>query len=186
MPINKKMRQWFLGVTLILVCLIVWWKLVYSPWQEKRDYLAGQVDMKTQERDRLAQRLEKLSDSKKGHGTVLETHTRFTELVVRGNSPDEVSAQTQLWVQEFLESRALSLKAYKSLPPGNWREYPLGRVQFQLGATTQGLSELLEMLEHMEKAVRIEKLGVNYRRSKDYDLRVSLQLGTLFVEGLME
>jgi len=62
----------------------------------------------------------------------------------------------------------------------------LSRVEFQLGANIRGLSDLLDDLEKMEKAVRIEKLSVNYRRSKENDLRVSLNLGTLIVEGLKE
>ena len=113
---------------------------------------------------------------KQDHRKMEETLAQFAGLVVPGNSPEEVSAHTQLWVQEFLENQGISLKAYKGLSPSKWRDYPLSRVQFQLGATIQGLSDLLESLENMEKAVRIEKLGVNYRRSRENDLLVSLDL----------
>ena len=47
-------------------------------------------------------------------------------------------------------------------------------------------NNLSAFVEKMEKAVRIEKLSVNYRRSKENDLRVTLNLGTLFVEGHKE
>ena len=59
-------------------------------------------------------------------------------------------------------------------------------MEFRLSANTQGLSDLLENLENMAKAVRIERLEVNYRRSKEHDLHVYLRLGTLFVEGFKE
>jgi hypothetical protein len=55
-----------------------------------------------------------------------------------------------------------------------------------INATTQGLADLLERLEYLEKAISIEKFSVDYRKSKEMDLRVSLELGALFVEGLKQ
>jgi len=185
-PINNKMRLWILGGILIIISVLVWRVHVWSPLQDQKDELEVELSLVSQEHDRLAQRLERFSDTEQDHRKMEETLAQFTGLVVQGSSPEEVSAHTQLWVQEFLENRGLSLKAYKGLSPSKWRDYPLSRVQFQLGATTQGLSDLLESLENMEKAIRIEKLSVNYRRSRENDLLVSLNLGTLFVEGLKE
>jgi hypothetical protein len=185
-PINNKMRLWILGGILVIISVLVWRVHVWSPLQDHKDELDAELSLVSQERDRLTQRLERLSDTEQDHRKMEETLAQFAGLVVQGNSPEEVSARTQLWVQEFLENQGLSLKAYKGLSPSKWRDYPLSRVQFQLGATMQGLSDLLENFENMETAVRIEKLGVNYRRSRENDLLVSLDLSTLFVEGLKE
>jgi hypothetical protein len=185
-PINNKMRLWILGGILVVISVLVWQVHIWSPLQDQKDALEVELSVVSQERDRLAQRLERLSDTEENQRKMEETLDQFTGLVVQGNSPEEISAHTQLWVQEFLEKQGISLKAYKGLSPSRWRDYPLSRVQFQLGATTQGLSDLLENLENMEKAIRIEKLSVNYRRSRENDLLVSLNLSTLFVEGLEE
>ncbi len=185
-PITKKMRQWFLGSALIITSVLVWWASVYSDLQDNREILAADVSQFSHERDRLKQKVKELSGNKRNHREMEETLARFSGLLVQGNSIEAVSAQTQLWVQEFLAKYDLSLKTYKGLSPSKWKDYPLSRVQFQLGTNTQGLSDLLENLETLGKAVRIEKLGVNYRRSRENDLRVSLHLGTLYVEGHKE
>jgi len=181
--ISKKMRQWILGSALVITAVLIWWVYVYSPLKDQREELAVDVSQVSQERDRLAQRLKRLSNKKQSQQEIQETLDRLSRLVVSGNSLEEVSAETHLWVQTFLGSHNLSLKAYKGLPPSKWRDYPLSRIEFQLRATTQGLSDLLENLEKIEKAIRIEKLGVNFRRGKENDLRISLHLSTLFVEG---
>ena len=185
-PINNSVRQWFSCSVLILTPVLVWWVLFYSPLQDQRDELEAAVSRDSQESVLLKQRLKKLSEKKPDHQETQETLAGISRLVVPGNSPEEVSARTQQWMQEFLENYDLSLQSYKGISPSKWQEYPLSRVEFQLGTNIRGLSDLLEDLENMEQAVRIEKLSVNYRRSKENDLRVSLNLGTLFVEGLKE
>jgi hypothetical protein len=182
-PISKKMHQWVLCSALILAPVLVWWVFLYSPLQAQRDELEAVVSKDAQEGVFLQQRLQKLSKKEQDRQ---ETPAGISGLVVPGNSLAEVSAHTQQWVQEFLQNYDLSLNSYKGLSPSNWQEYPLSRVEFQLDANIRGLSDLLEDLEKMKKAVRIEKLSVNYRRGKENDLRVSLNLGTLFVEGLKE
>ena len=185
-PINKRVRQWFLCSALILAPVLVWWVILYSPLQTQRDKLEAAVSKDSQENVLLKQRLKKLFKKKQDHQEIQATLAGISRLAVPGNSPAEVSAHIQQWVQEFLQNYGVSLKSYKGLTPSNWQEYPLSRVEFQLGANIRGLSDLLEILEKMEKAVRIEKLSVNYRHSKENDLRVSLNLGTLIVEGLKE
>jgi len=180
------MRQWFLCSALILTPVLVWWVLLYSPLKDQRDELKAALSKDSQESALLKQRLKKLSEKKQGHPQTQETLAGISRFVVPGNSLAEGSAHTQQWIQEFLQNYDLSLQSYKGLSPSKWQEYPLSRVEFQLGANIRGLSDLLEDLEKMEKAVRIEKLSVNYRRSKENDLRVSLNLGTLIVEGLKE
>ncbi len=180
------MRHLFLGIALIVTAVLVWWGHVYSPLLEQKDELEVNVSKKSQEYDLLEQRLKKLNEKKQDDPRADASVTRFSNLVVPGDSLEEVSAHTQHWVQEYLKNYDLTIRSYKGLSPAKWQDYPLDRVEFQLSANTQGLSDLLEDLEKMEKAVRIEKLSVNYRRSKENDLRVSLRLGTLFVEGHKE
>jgi len=182
-PISKKMHQWVLFSALILAHVLIWWVFFYSPLQEQRDELKAAISKDSQENVLLQQRLQKLSKKEQDRQ---KTPAGISRLVVPGNSLAEVSTHTQQWVQAFLQNYDLSLNSYKGLSPSNWQEYPLSRVEFQLDANIRGLSDLLEDLEKMKKAVRIEKLSVNYRRGKENDLRVSLNLGTLFVEGLKE
>ncbi len=168
-----------------LLFALVWWFNIYSPLRDKRYELAEDISFASHERDRLVQKLERLSDKKQNKQKILESHARLSSLVLQGSSMEQISAQVHAWLQEFLENHHhLSLKTYKELPPSKWRSYPISRLEFNMNATTQGLSDLLENLERIEKALRIEKLGVSYRRSKEHDLRISLQLGVLFVEGL--
>ncbi len=185
-PISKTRRQLFLFTALILTSIFVWWGYVYSPLRELKNELKVDVSKKSQERDLLEQRLKKLSGKEQDNKKMKESMARFSKMVVPGNSLEEVTVYTQQWIQEFLKNYSITLNSYKGLSSTKWQEYPLSRVEFQLSANTQGLSDLLEDLEQMEKAVRIEELSVNYRRSRESDLRVSLRLGTLFVEGLKE
>ncbi len=185
-PISKKMRHLFLGTALILTAVLVWWGHIYSPLLEQKDELVLDISKKSQRYDLLEQRLRKLSKKRQNNQKEKASMARFSKLIVPGNSLEDVSAHTQHWVQEYLINYDLTIKSYKGLSPSKWQGYPLAQVEFQLGANTQGLSDLLEDLEKMEKAVRIEKLSVTYRRSKENDLRVSLRLGTLFVEGHKE
>ena len=153
---------------------------------EQRDELEVGVSKKSQTYDLLNQRLGRLSEKRQDDQNVEASVAKFSKLIIPGNSLEEVSARTQHWFQEYLKDYDLTIKSYKGLSPSKWQEYPLDRIEFQLTASTQGLSDLLEDLEKMEKAVRIEKLSVNYRRSREKDLHVSFRLGTLFVEGHKE
>ena len=184
MLIDKSTRRLLIGGALALTTLLIWWVYIYSPLQDRRDELTEEAAQLSQEHERLTQRLEKLSDTEQNKQEIQNTLSRLSDLTLQGKGLEEFSAHTQLWVQEFLENHDLSLNAYKSLSPSRWRDYPLGCVQFQLSTTTQGLSDLLENLEKVEKAFRIEELRTSYKRSKEHGLRVTLHLGALFVEGI--
>ena len=184
--INKKKRYWFLGGALVLTVVLVWWAQAYCPLRDQRDEKAVELSKLIQERDRLKQRRDKLSGAGENHRRTNEVLAQVREWVVPGKDPEEVSAYTQLWIQEFIQGHDLSLSTYRGLYPSKWEDYTLCRVQFQINATIQGLSDLLESLENMGKAITIQKLRVDYRRSREMDLHVSLELGALFMEGLTE
>lgn len=173
------MRQWILGVALVILFVFVWWDQVYSPLRAEQAELAVDLFQGDQERDRLRQRIERLFHTPQNQKKMEETMASLQRFVVPGNSLEDISANIQIWVQKFLESHDLSLLTYRGLPSSKWREYSVSRVRFQLNASTQGFSDLLERLENMEKAIRIESLGVEYRRSREKDLRVSLDLGAV-------
>ena len=184
--INKKTRHWVLGSALIIFACLVWWTYLFSPLQDQRNELSVDVSKSEQERDRLKLRMQKLSEKKQVSRESEAMLSRYATVVGPGKSLEEVTSHTQQWAQEFLKNYDLSLKSYKGLSPSTWQDYTVSQIEFQLEASIQGLSDLLEDLEEIEQTVKIEKLRVNYRRSRENDLRVTLRLGTLFVEGLKE
>jgi hypothetical protein len=182
-PISRKTRQWAIGSALLLVCLLVWWFRIYSPLSDRAEELSVDLAQASQKRDLLAEKLNRLSHDEKSPQKIQEELARYAGMVMDGESLEEINASTQARVQEFLESHEIPLKAYKELTPTKWKDYTVGRVEFQLSTTTQGLSDLLEFLEKLEKVIRIERLTVSQRRTRGgSELNVSLQLGTLFVE----
>ncbi len=175
-----------LVIALVLLCVFVWWDQIYSPLRAEQAELTARLFQGVQERDHVRQRFERLLVTPRNSREMEEKMSSLRRLLVPGNSLEEASANMQLWVQKYLESHDLTLRTYQGLAPSKWREYPVSRVRFQLNASTQGFSDLLESLETMEQAVRIEGLGVEYRRSREKDLDVSLDLGAVFVEGLQK
>jgi len=85
-------------------------------------------------------------------------------------------------LQQFMEQKGLAIKTYKELPPGKWQEYPVGRIEVQFETNMQGLSDTLEYFESLNRLVRIERLTINYRRTKQSDLLISMQIGILLLE----
>ena len=183
-PTDKETRRSLVAGALVFTILLIWWAYVYSPLKDRSDELTEEVSQLSQEHERLTQRLARFSDTEQNKQEMQDMLSRFSDLTIEEESLEEFSAHTQSWAQEFIEGHDLSVNAYKALAPSRWRDYPLGCVQFQLRTTTQGLSDLLENLEKVEKAFRIEKLRVSYRRSKEYGLHVTLHLGALFVQGI--
>ncbi len=181
---RKNRRQWVLGSALLGVCLLVWWVQIYSPLQDRLEESSVDLDTAMQQHERLVRRLTRLSDGEQDNAKNRDELDYFSNLMVEGQSLEEINAITQLLLQEFLEKHEISLDAYKELAPSKWRQYDLGRVELRLNTTTQGLSDFLEFLEALKKVIRIERLTVNYRRRKENGLQVSLHLATLFVEDV--
>ena len=100
------------------------------------------------------------------------------------DSVEEISAGTQSILQQFLDKNTIPIKAYKDLPASKWREHPISRVELQIETGMQGVSDLLEYLEKLNKVIRVERFSVSYRRKKDADLQISLQIATLQMEGI--
>ena len=109
---------------------------------------------------------------------------RFDALKIDGKTLEELSAGTQSILQQFLDKNTIPIKAYKDLPASKWREHPISRVELQIETGMQGVSDLLEYLEKLNKVIRVERFSVSYRRKKDADLQISLQIATLQMEGI--
>jgi len=177
-PINKRVRQLIMGGAVIFVGLFVWWDYVYSPLHGSLEELSIDLDRLSQEHEQLTRRIRKLSGSEQKSKKAEAELARFSKLMIEGESLEEINAFTQVLFQQFLEKKGTQIRAYKELAPANWLQYPLGRVQIQLDTTMPGISDILFYLENLKKVVRIERLSINYKRSKDNELNVVLHLGT--------
>ena len=71
------MRQWFLWVALIVLCVLVWWKYAYAPKLENRDDLNEKVSLETQKRNLLEKRLLKLQNLKQDDQSHQDNLARF-------------------------------------------------------------------------------------------------------------
>ncbi len=182
--ISKEKRYWLLGGASAVVLVMVWWAQVYSPAKEQRDELAVEHYKVKQERERLELRKEQLSAEAQAPAENQQSDDTPSSLLVPGQDPEEICGHLQMWLQEFTADHDMSVTNYRALTPTRWRDYSLCGVEFQMNGSMQGLSDLLESLDRMKQAIRIERLNVDYRRSREKSLRISLELGALFVEGI--
>ena len=183
---DKRIRHMTLALALIVTCVLVWWARVYAPFNERADDLDMDLSRLSLQRYQLRKELKRRFDILKGDKKVDARLERLSRVIGQANSLEEADAMIQAKLQAFLEKHEIPLNAYKELPPGKWQAYQVGRVEFQLSATTQDLAALLQFLENQEVAVRIERLQINSRRRKGSELQIRLRLGLLFVKGAME
>jgi hypothetical protein len=181
---QKRRRRLFFGTAGILCGVLIWWAQIYDPLQEQKKDLSTELDRLAQERAQSIEKLKKLSEFVETHKAVENELTRFDALKIDGKTLEELSAGTQAVLQQFLEKHSIPIKAYKDLPASKWRDHPISRIELQIETRMQGISDLLEYLEALNKVIRIERLTVSYRRMKDNDLQISLQIATLQMEGI--
>jgi hypothetical protein len=180
--ISKQTRRWGLIGAFVLTCFLVWWAQVYAPLQDHLEQANAELERLSSERTRLTRRLEKLEDTRLAQQKLLDDLSRYSDLIVEGGSVEEIDAHIQLTLQEFFEKHEIVLKSYNELGSTRWRDYDLPRVRFVLATTNRGVADLLEFLERMQKVIRIEQFSTHYHKTREGSLRVSLILGTLFVE----
>ncbi len=179
--LGKRDRQWLLGTALLLVLLLVWWLYVYGPRQERCRELALQLQQAGERNELLKSRYERLQKHKDQHGDADRRLAGLTARIVKGKNLEEVNAKVQAGFQKFLEEHEISLASYQSLSPLKWRAYQLGRLRFRLDTDMEGLAAMLRYLEELDRAVRLQTLNINYRRSKNASIRVTVELATLFL-----
>jgi archaellum component FlaC len=178
----SRRRKWIMLVGLALTGLLVWWAQVFDPLQSDLMDIREDIDRFQTERNRLTAEIEKVTGQIAANPVDPAELARYQEVKVDGRKIEEVNAATQAMIQQFMEQKSLSIKTYKELPVSKWREYPVGRIEIQFETQMQGLSDVLEYIESLNKLIRIERLTVNYRRTKQSDLLVSMQIGTLLLE----
>ena len=180
--VTKKTRQLLKGSAVIFAVLVCWWVFVYSPLRARVNEQTIVLNGIHDEQERLIQKYKRLSASANDSAGIQSGLHRISNLLAEGQSVEEINAATQVFVQEFLAAHETPILAYKEISPSKWRKYTLGRVQIELNATTQGISELLNFLENLDKLIRIEHLSIISTRRGEDNLRVSLGLGTLLLK----
>jgi hypothetical protein len=185
---NKRLRRWLIGSVLVITCLAVWWLQIYSPLEER----LGELDLETarvmQGRKSVAKTMEKLSADEKGWNKTEEDLSKLADLMVPGKSIEAVNAGTQATVQEVLDAKEITVQSYREVGAIRWRGHSVGRVELRFSTSIQGLSDVLEFVENLDKVVRVDSLNVSHSRVRgkttDQSLTVTMQLGTLFVTQL--
>lgn len=181
---QKRKRHVIMGAVGVICGILVCWAQIVDPLQEQKAELSAELEKLTQERNQLTEKLKKVAEFIASHQSVEREMTRFDALKIDGKTLEELSAGTQLILQQFLDKNTIPIKAYKDLPASKWREHPISRVELQVETGMQGVSDLLEYLETLNKVIRVERFTVSYRRKKDSDLQISLQIATLQMEGI--
>jgi len=181
-PRITRRRKWILSGALALTCILVWWAQMYEPFQERLADVRDDIDVYTAERDQLTGQIQKLTGLIGTNPVNATEQARYQQVKIDGKKIEEVNAVVQSMLQQFMEQKGLAIKTYKELPPGKWQEYPVGRIEVQFETNMQGLSDTLEYFESLNRLVRIERLTINYRRTKQSDLLISMQIGILLLE----
>jgi hypothetical protein len=181
---QKRKRQVVFGLIGLICGMLIWWAHVCDPLQEEKGDLSTELERLTRERDRSIRDMKEVTGYIESHKSVEKEMDRFDALKIDGKTLEELSAGTQSILQQFLDKNTIPIKAYKDLPASKWREHPISRVELQIETGMQGVSDLLEYLETLNKVIRVERFSVSYRRKKDADLQISLQIATLQMEGI--
>ncbi|MBN2232442.1 MAG: hypothetical protein JW781_06440 [Deltaproteobacteria bacterium] len=179
---TRRTRQWLLGLGLIVTVLLIWWLHDYGPRAER---LAAATAAGERERERnlmLTDRLARYTRRDEQQQAQDEKLDILAARLVPGASIEEVNTQVQQDIQRFLDEKGISLVSYNIKSPEKWREYRLGRIQFNLDTTTRGVAELLRFLDSYDRAVRVGGLNIRYQRRQDITLKVTLELDTLYLD----
>ena len=181
---RKRKRQVVMGTAGVICALLICWAQIIEPLQEQQIELSEQLEKLTGERDQLTGKLKNVAEFIEAHKSAENEITRFDALKIDGKTLEELSAGTQSILQQYLDKNSIPIKAYKDLPAAKWREHPISRIELQLETGMQGVSDLFEYLETLNKVIRVERFTVSYRRKKESDLQISLQIATLQMEGI--
>lgn len=181
---KKRKRQVAFGLIGLICGTLIWWAQVCDPLQEEKGDLSTELERLTREHDRSIRDMKEVTGYIESHKAVEKEMVRFDTLKIDGKTLEEISAGTQSILQQFLDKNTIPIKAYKDLPASKWREHPISRVELQIETGMQGVSDLLEYLETLNKVIRVERFSVSYRKKKDADLQISIQIATLQMEGI--
>lgn len=179
--ISKRNRQWIAGGMITLLLVLVWWVNFYSPAKARIRYAQEKGDIYLGKKQLLEKKIEKLVEKRAENMIHKGEMQDFADLLISGNNIEEVNAVVQQQIQNFFKDKDILIKTYQVLNAGKWMDYDMGRLQFSIVASHKGLADLLKYFEDMKQLVRIDKINVHYRKSRDYSLHVNFSLETLFV-----
>lgn len=180
--LNKRVRQWLLGLVLILTALLIWWAYDYQPRLSQVTFTEDALRQERERHEMLTSRLQRFLADEREQRLQSKQLEALEAKLVSGKSLEEVNAQVQTQLQKFLDDHDISLTSYRAMAPGKWRDYKAAKMQFSLDATTREFSQVLAYLENLDKAVCVTGMNINYRRRKSGLLRVTLELSSLFME----
>lgn len=180
--LNKRTRQWLLGLALMATALLIWWVYDYNPQLGRLTFARDAVQQAQERREMLKNRLQRFLVNEKEQRAQNRQLEALSTKVIPGKSIEEVNAQVQTDLQKFLDDHDISLSSYQAMAPGKWRDYKLGKMQFRLSTTTRKFSQVLEYLENLDTAVAVTGMNIRYQRRKKGLLNVTLELSTLFME----
>lgn len=180
---QKRKRQLVYSFAGLLCLIIVGWAQVYYPFQENKTDLADELEKLSEKRDHLSDKLKRLTEYVETNKLEVKDTSGYEALKIEGRSLEELSASTNANIQRFLEKKAIPIKGYKDMPATKWRGHSVSLIELQLETGMQGVSDILEYFETLNKLIRIERFSVFFRRTKTSDLQISLQIATLQIEG---
>jgi len=181
---QKKKRRILFAVAGLICGVLVWWAQICDPLYDRKSEMVSERESLLSESVQLREKLKKLTEFIESHKSVETEMGNYEGLKVEGKTIEALNSATQAILQQFMDKHTIPIKAYKELPASKWRDHPVSLIELQIETRTQGISDLLEFLESLNKVVRIDRLTVSYRRMKDTDLLVSIQIATLQMEGL--
>ncbi|SLM30373.1 hypothetical protein MTBBW1_2200027 [Desulfamplus magnetovallimortis] len=179
---NRRNRQWFMGGLLALLVIIVWWVYLFDPVvleiEQAEDEYAIQLNKKMKVKEKIRE-LEKLHAENMIQDNEVEN---FAELMVSGENLEEINAVVQQKIQNVTGENNISLQKYQVLRSTKWQDYDMGVLEFTVKTDHKGIATLLKFLEDFRQLVRIGRVSINYRKSREDNLNMTFRVETLFVD----
>uniref|UniRef100_A0A7C4VRT3 Uncharacterized protein n=1 Tax=Desulfatirhabdium butyrativorans TaxID=340467 RepID=A0A7C4VRT3_9BACT len=173
-------RRYTLALGLIAAALLSWWAQFYDPLTDRMREQEDAIAKLRFENERLEQRIDRLSAYVELPTDQIEQLRERQNLLISGRILEEVNPAIQTAIQEIADREGVSIKSYKDLPVGQWKDHFLARIEVQIETTTESLAKFLEALDNMQRLIQVEKMTVIYRKTRGFDLQVNIQVSALF------
>ncbi len=180
--IHRK-RRYVLALGLIGAALLSWWAQFYDPLSDRMNDQEVTIAKLKLENELLEHRIDRLAPYADPPTNEIGQLREWQNLLIPGRVLEEVNPAIQTTIQEIADREGVSIKSYKDLPVGQWKDYSLARIEVQIETTTENLAKFLEAIDHLKRLVQVEKMTVSYRKTKGFDLQVTMQVSALFPGG---
>ncbi len=176
-------RKLLLVPSLLMTIVLVWWAQWYDPMSGQLQDLQVDIERIQEKVVRQSEKLKRLTEQIQEEGNIDRRLSELSKLRIVGKRIEDVHAATQSLFQQIFEKNGVAIKTYKELPAGKFRSQTLARIEIQFDTNLKPLSDILEQIDAIPQLVQVEKLTIHYRRTKETDLNVVLQIGTLMIEN---